>query len=86
MSTTNQTVMINLYTMNALLPVLARLDGYAMQKEPVNHVVWADTHDEHGNPTGEEIIEVSFPNGDFRKVMGGWCLSINGAPSAVFPA
>jgi hypothetical protein len=72
--------------MNALLPVLARLDGYAMQNEPVRSVTWSDVHDIHGNHTGKEITAITFPNGDFRQVMGGWCLSINGVPSAVFPA
>lgn len=85
MTTTYDNISITYTTMQALLPVLSILDGDAMQNERVISVTWSDTHDEHtGLHTGQEITCVTFPYGELRKVKGGWVLSINGEPSAIF--
>ncbi len=46
-----------------------------MQFEKVESVEW----------DGDSVKAVHFPNGEFRCVEGGWVLSCNGAPMAVFP-
>lgn len=66
---------MNLNTIRALLPVLEKLEGYAMQFEKVESVEW----------DGDSVKAVVFPHGEFRCVEGGWVLSCNGAPMAVFP-
>jgi len=71
--------------MIALLPILQKMDGYAMQNERVMSVTYRDTHDVTGNHDGQEIVSLEFPNGNFEKVSGGWVLSVNGSPLAVFP-
>jgi len=86
MSTHTQDTSITYTTMLALTPVLARLDGYAMQGERITSVTWSDTHHPTtGLCTGREITGITFPHGSFVLVKGGWVLVINDAPVAIFP-
>ena len=87
MSNHTYDTVITYTTMQELMPVLALLDGYAMQHECVRSVTWADTHDARtGHHTGREIVNITFPHGFFKKVKGGWVLCINDSPVAIFPA
>ena len=60
----------------AILPILKKLDGYAMQFEPIKNIDWDQD---------DQVSAIFFPMGDFRKVKGGWVLSVNGEPMAIFP-
>jgi hypothetical protein len=62
-------------TATAVVPILKKLDGYAMQSEPIRSIEWKD----------DEILAIHFPMGNFRKVRLGWVLSVNGTPLAIFP-
>ena len=77
---------MNYSTILALTPILALLDGYAMQSEQIKAIDWCDTHDKHGNPDGQHVSCIHFPCGEFRRVTGGWVLSGNSTPLAIFPA
>ena len=88
MSTQTYDTSINYNTMMDLIPVLARLDGYAMKDQPVTSIVYSDVHDEQtGYHTGREITCIYFGlnHGIFKKVAGGWVLSLSNQPIAVFP-
>ena len=75
MNTTKYSTSITYASMKALIPILAMLDGYAMQRELVTSITYDD----------ETLTGITFPHGEFRRVKGGWILSINGEPSVVFP-
>lgn len=66
---------MNYQTILALVPILEKMEGYAMQHEPVRGTGYSDG----------AISLVEFPNGEMRKVSGGWVLSVNSTPIAVFP-
>lgn len=67
---------MNYFTILLLTPILAMLDGFDMQNERIVSLAW-----EH-----DQIVLVEFPYGEFRRIAdGGWVLSINSIPTAIFP-
>lgn len=64
--------------MKLIIPIMDKLHGYAFQGEQIKSF---DTSPE--DP--DEIVAIYFACGEFRKVSGGWVLSCNGSPMAIFP-
>ena len=77
-----KTTVLNLAAITAILPILAKLEGYAMQHEPIMSVEWQDN----------EPTAINFPQGRLERVPCGlecfkaysWVLSINSRLVRIF--